>query len=161
MSRRLRRYRATGDRAAGAQAVAQGMARGGVTIGDGWLLRPGDYLARMWRVVWARGHEQLRVTLIRREGQWILKGRVLFTDHPSAAFCPTDTRMTTELEVPDEEAGLWRWQELIDGATQRFGQPNAVDSVTVQSSDSDVIAARLMQAGLVNVTFGEEGATQS
>jgi hypothetical protein len=137
------------------------MARGGVTIGDGWLLRPGDYLARMWRVVWARGHEQLRVTLIRREGQWILKGRVLFTDHPSAAFCPTDTRMTTELEVPDEEAGLWRWQELIDGATQRFGQPNAVDSVTVQSSDSDVIAARLMQAGLVNVTFGEEGATQS
>jgi hypothetical protein len=69
--------------------------------------------------------------------------------------------MTTELEVPDEEAGLWRWQELIDAATQRFGQPNAVASVTIQSSDANVIAARLMQAGLVSVRFGEEGARAS
>jgi hypothetical protein len=161
MSRRLRRYLAKGDRVAAAHAVAQGIARGDVGIGEGRLLGPGDYLARMWHVVWARGHEQLTVTLVRRQGQWALRGRVLFTDHPSESFSPTDSRMTTVLQVSDEEAGLWRWREMIDAATQRFGPPESMKCVVIQSKDPNVIAARLIDSGVVNVAFGEESTAPS
>ena len=115
MRRRFHGYRMGLDDSAVPEPVAQHLAAGDVTLGEGVLIGQEDYLSRLCHAIWGDGTRQLTGALVRRHDQWLLRVRMLMTDEPNTPFCPSDQRFALQIEVHDERAGVpsggscWPW----------------------------------------------------